>query len=128
MERVGQPASIITQWCEAPLSRDCGARVRWPPCRSICGRGPVAQPPEIIWEILLPRVHFYNRSFTFYSRFSNAKNCALYSSTSYRLPNIYQFSYFEIMLGSRESLSRGQESIYYLVYTITLYLPYSSFE
>ena len=44
------------------LSYDCGARVRCAPAhRSSCGRGPGAQPPENFWEILLPRVHFYNR-------------------------------------------------------------------
>ena len=61
----GQPASaasIIAQWREAPLSYDCGARVRCAVARrSSCGRGPGAQPPENFWEILLPRVHFYNR-------------------------------------------------------------------
>ena len=43
-------------------SYDCGARVRCAAARrSSCGRGPGAQPAEIFWEILLPRVHFYNR-------------------------------------------------------------------
>ena len=56
------------------------------------GRGPGAQPPENFWEILLPRVHFYNRVHFFTAVFNMLK-MILY--TSYWLPNT-NFFYFEI--------------------------------
>ena len=45
--------------------------------RSSCGRGPGAQPPENFWEILLPRVHFYNRVHFLLLFLIHSKNCAL---------------------------------------------------
>ena len=55
-----------------------------PARRSSYGRGPGAQLPDFFLEILLPRVHFYNRVHFFTAVFNMLK-MILY--TSYWLPN-----------------------------------------
>ena len=63
------------------------ARVRCAPARrSSYGRGSGAQPPENFWEILLPRVHFYNRVHFFTAVFNMLKMIYFIRIICYQIP------------------------------------------